>query len=39
MDNKTLIDALIQDGLLGEIEGRKVLQEAALARRQVDELI
>ncbi|AKM78196.1 MAG: Type II secretion system protein E [Candidatus Wolfebacteria bacterium GW2011_GWE1_48_7] len=39
MENKTLVDALIQDNLLGEIEGRKVLQEAALARRPVDELI
>lgn len=39
MENKTLVDALIQDGLIGEIEGRKVLQEAALARRAVDELI
>lgn len=39
MENKTLVDALIQDGLLGEADGRKVLQEAALARRPVDELI
>lgn len=39
MENKTLVDALIQDGLIGEIEGHKVLQEAALARRPVDELI
>ena len=39
MENKTLVDALIQDGLIGEIEGRKVLQEAALAHRPVDELI
>lgn len=39
MENKTLVDALIQDGLIGEVEGRKVLQEAALARRPVDELI
>lgn len=39
MENKTLIDALIQDGLIGEIEGRKVLREAALARRSVDEMI
>jgi type IV pilus assembly protein PilB len=39
MENKTLVDALIQSGLLGEAEGRKVLQEAALARRPVDELM
>lgn len=39
MENKTLVDALIQDGSIGEVEGRKVLQEAALARRPVDELI
>ena len=39
MENKTLVDALIQDGLIGEVEGRKALQEAALARRPVDELI
>lgn len=39
MENKALIDALIQDGLIGEMEGRKVLQDAALARRPVDEMI
>lgn len=39
MENKLLVDALIQDGLIGEIEGRKVLQESALARRPVDEMI
>lgn len=39
MENKTLIDALIKDGLFEEGNGRKILQEAALARRPAEELI
>ena len=39
MDNKVLVDSLIKDGLVSEAIGQKVLQEAAFARRSVDELI
>jgi len=39
MENKTLIDALIKDGFLDEENGRKILQEAAMARRPAEELI
>lgn len=39
MDNKILIDALIKDALVDENGGRKILQEAAMARRPVEELI
>ncbi|PIR44364.1 hypothetical protein COV23_00215 [Candidatus Wolfebacteria bacterium CG10_big_fil_rev_8_21_14_0_10_31_9] len=39
MENKDLIDALIKENLLDVDSGRKVLQEAAFARRAVEELI
>ena len=39
MENKALVDALIKEGFIEEENGRKVLQEAALSRRPVEELV
>ena len=39
MDNKTLITQLVGAGLLGDDAGRKLLQEASLTTRPVEELI
>ncbi len=39
MENKTLIDGLSKEGLLGADIGEKILQEAAFSRRPVEELI
>ena len=39
MENKLLIDALIKEGLIDAESGRKTLQEAAMARRPVEEMV
>lgn len=39
MENKNLVQELIKEGLLDDEGGRKILQEAALSRRQVEDLI
>lgn len=39
MENKKFIDELIKLGAIEEIIGKKILQEAALARKPVEELI
>src|SRR3989344_3014739 len=39
MENKTLVQELTKEGLLGEELGRKTLQEASLSKRDVEELI
>ncbi|MFA6495154.1 MAG: GspE/PulE family protein [Candidatus Paceibacterota bacterium] len=39
MDNKTLVTQLVQAGLLGDDVGRKLLQEASLIARPVEDLI
>ena len=39
MENKTLIDALVQQGALEKSAAQKLLQEASFAKRPVDELI
>src|SRR3989344_3733005 len=39
MENKTLVQELTKEGLLGEELGRKTLQEASLGKRDVEELI
>jgi len=39
MENKTLIQELTKEGLLSEESAKKILQEASLARRQIEELI
>ncbi len=39
MENKTLIDTLIKEGLFEQEAGVKILQEAALAHRPAEELI
>lgn len=39
MENKVLIDALLKESLIGAESAGKILQEAAYARRPVEELI
>ncbi len=39
MENKTLLQELIKEGLLTEEAAKKILQEASLARKSVEELI
>ncbi|MDI6717799.1 MAG: ATPase, T2SS/T4P/T4SS family [Patescibacteria group bacterium] len=39
MDNKTLIDALVKNNLIESEAGRMILQEAALTRRPVEDLV